>query len=96
MSDLTLSDGREVTLDLYKMSMKEYRAVFFDPKVEDAFANKVLENVSGLKKVEELPQPDYRMLINKVYEKSTRPLSDPNLSSGSSSQSKKEEKDPGD
>jgi len=94
MSDLKLSDGREVTIDLHKMSMKEYRAVFFDPKVDDELANKLLENVSGLKKVEDLPQPDYRMLINKVYAMSIRPLSDPNLSSESSSQSPKEDQGP--
>ena len=96
MSDLKLSDGREVEIDLYQISMKEYRDWFFDPQVEDKDVDNFIEKVTGIKNASSLPQPDYRLIVNKVYEKSIRPVSDPNSSSESSSTTKKATKNQSD
>ena len=88
MSDLKLSDGREVDIDLYQLSMKEFRDWFFNPEVEDDVSDSYIKKVTGIENGSELAQPDYKLLINKVFEKSQRPVSDPNSSSGSSSGTK--------
>ena len=78
MSDLKLSDGREFEIDLYQVSMKEYRDWFFNPEVEDEVADSYIEKVTGIEDASELPQPDYRIIVNKVFELSRLPVSDPN------------------
>ena len=85
MSDLKLSDGREVKIDLLKISMKEYRDWFFNPEVEDDVADSYIAKVTGIKKASDLPMPDYRIIVNKVFEVSRLPVTDPNSSSESSS-----------
>lgn len=79
MSDLKLSDGREVTIDLYKITIKEWRALLNpEQKEDDEYA--LLAKVSGMKpkEVADLPYPDFRLLGQKVAEKASSPLSDPN------------------
>ena len=85
MSDLKLSDGREVDIDLYQISMKEYRDWFFNPQVEDEVADSYMAKVTGINDASDLPQPDYRMLVSEVYAKSLETVSDPNSSGGSNS-----------
>ena len=85
MPQHNLSDGREFTIDLYKITMKEYRTWFFDPEVEDKVADSYIEKVTGIKKASELPMPDYRIIVNKVFELARLPVSDPNSSSASNS-----------
>ena len=85
MSDLKLSDGREVKIDLLKISMKEYRDWFFNPEVEDDVADSYIAKVTGIKKASDLPMPDYRIIVNKVFEVSRLPVTDPNSLSESSS-----------
>ncbi|MGW8250653.1 MAG: hypothetical protein ACWGO1_08420 [Anaerolineales bacterium] len=79
MSDFKLSDGREVTIDLHKVTIKEWRALLRpDQPEEDEYAT--LAKIIGWKPkdVESLPYPDFRLLGTKVAEKASRPLSDPN------------------
>lgn len=79
MSDLKFSDGREVDIDLYKVSIKEWRALLkADQAEEDEYAT--LAKIIGWKPkdVEALAYPDFRLLGTKVAEKASRPLSDPN------------------
>lgn len=79
MSDLKLSDGREVTIDLHRVTIKEWRALLKpDQPEEDEYAT--LAKVVGwkAKDVENLPYPDFRLLGNKIAEMASRPLSDPN------------------
>jgi hypothetical protein len=78
MPEIKLSDGREVKVNLLKISMKEYRDWFFNPQVEDEVADGYIEKVTGIKEASELPQPDYRLLVNRIFELSRQPLSDPN------------------
>ena len=85
MSDLKLSDGLEVDIDLYQISMKEFRDWFFNPRVEDDVADVYMEKVTGIKDASDKPQPDYKLLLNRVYLESQKPIPDPNSSSESSS-----------
>jgi hypothetical protein len=79
MSDLKLSDGREIVIDLYKITIKEWRALL-NPEQKEEDEYKLLAKVSGLtaKEVADLPYPDFRLLGLKVAEKASNPLSDPN------------------
>ena len=79
MPEVKLSDGREIKVDLYKITMKEYRDWFFNPQVEDEVADGYIVKVTGIKDASELPQPDYRLIVNRIFELSRQPLSDPNL-----------------
>ena len=92
MSDLKLSDGREVDIDLYQVSMKEFRDWFFNPQVEDEVADSYMYKVTGINDASDLPQPDYKLLLNTVYVKSQEPVIDPNSSSGSKSSIEKDSK----
>ncbi|MHC4334125.1 MAG: hypothetical protein ACYSUV_10300 [Planctomycetota bacterium] len=79
MSDLKLSDGREVTIDLYKVTIKEWRDLLNPEQAEeDEYAT--LAKVCGMKpeEVAGLAYPDFRLLGQKVAEKASNPLSDPN------------------
>jgi hypothetical protein len=97
MSDLKLSDGRELDIDLNKITIKEWRALL-NPEQKEEEEYRILGKVVGLKAkdIENLPYMDFRLLGNRVAEKASAPLSDPNLSSESSSQSQKDEKSPSD
>ncbi len=79
MPDVKFSDGREVDIDLYRVSIKEWRALLkADQEEADEYAT--LAKIIGWKPkdVEGLPYPDFRLLGTKVAEKATSPLSDPN------------------
>ena len=89
MSDLKLSDGREVDIDLYQISQKEIRHWFFDPQVPDEDADAYMVKVTGLKDVGDLPAPDYSRIVTEVFAKYRNPISDPNSLSESSSSTKK-------
>ena len=78
MPEVKLSDGREIKVDLYKITMKEYRDWFFNAQVEDEVADGYIVKVTGIKDASELPQPDYRLIVNRIFELSRQPLSDPN------------------
>lgn len=88
MADVILSDGREITFDLLKISLSEYRALFdaHQPEEEDA----VLARVAGLT-VDEyraLPVPDWRALAAAFFRKAREPLETaPNSASASISTS---------
>jgi len=83
---ITLSDGRELTVDLTKISIREYRRLFKDettPEEEDA----LLAPCFGLtlEEFEALPYPDYKRVTNAFFERAKNPLSDPNSLSASTS-----------
>ena len=79
MSDLKLSDGRELDIDLHRVTIKEWRALL-DPEQSNADEYATLAKIVGwkAKDVESLPYPDFRLLGMKVAEKASNPLSDPN------------------
>jgi hypothetical protein len=74
--DLILSDGREVTIDLNKISVKEFRASLEkDQTFEDEY--KTIEKVTGLQNVGEMGYEDYRRLIQAYIDKARAPIVNP-------------------
>ena len=74
--DLILSDGREVVIDLNKISVKEFRASLEkDQTFEDEY--KTIEKVTGLQNVGELGYEDYRRLIQAYIDKARSPIVNP-------------------
>ncbi len=91
MSDLTLSDGREFTVDLNKLTIVEWRELLKpEQPQEEEFA--CLAKVIGVKPedVAGMGYLDFKLLGAKVFEKARNPVSDPNSSSESSSTTKKD------
>lgn len=77
MADLTLKDGREVEIDLYQITIKEWRSLL-DVSIPDEDEYALLARISGLDDVGELPYPDYRELTKAITDKARNPVSDPN------------------
>lgn len=74
--DLILSDGREVFIDLNKISVKEFRASLEkDQTFEDEY--KTIEKVTGLQDVGEMGYEDYRRLIQAYIDKARSPIVNP-------------------
>jgi hypothetical protein len=78
MSDLTLSDGREITIDLSKMTLREYQELF-NPKKPLSYENEILSKVTGLTVDEylDLSFPESRKLWKIFKKKALDPLADP-------------------
>lgn len=82
MPDVKFSDGREVDIDLNKLTIKEWRALLRpDQPEEDEYST--LAKLIGWKPkdVENMPYLDFRLLGKRVAEMASQPLSDPNSSS---------------
>ena len=79
MSDFTLSDGRELTIDLYQVTIKEWRALL-NPAQDDEEEYALLAKIVGWKTedIANLSHPDFRLLGQKIAEKASNPVSDPN------------------
>jgi len=77
MPDFTLPDGRGVSFDLMKVSMKEYRA-FVKGSLLDSEDDLFLARVTGLavEDIEALPQPVYRRMLTAFAKKAREPLED--------------------
>jgi hypothetical protein len=79
MSGFKLSDGREVAIDLGKITIKEWKSLFNPAQPdEDEFA--LISRITGLSvdDVENMKQPDYRLLMVELVARSLNPVSDPN------------------
>jgi len=79
MPDLVLKDGREIEIDLYQLSIGEWRALL-RPEQSDEDEYAALAKITGLtaEEVVEIKQPDYKLLIQAVIKKAANPVSDPN------------------
>ena len=79
MPDHVLSDGRDVTFDLGKLTIREYRALF-DVSQPDEDEYKTLAKVTGLsaKEIGDLPFLEWRKLYRAFLEKCSQPVADPN------------------
>ncbi len=79
MSDVTLSDGREVTFDLAQISRAEYRALF-DPQQPREQESQILARVPGLA-FEEIDNGlsllVWKRLAAAFFIKYPKPLADP-------------------
>lgn len=77
MADFTLSNGDEVTFDMYQINVREYRELLSQecPKdKEDLYFSKVC----GIEvdKLLELPQPDYQGLLEAFVKRISTPMVD--------------------
>lgn len=79
MSDVTLSDGQELTFDLLKITISEYRSLL-DPNGDDKDNDALMGRTCGLtgEQVGQLSQPDWRKFTKAFFAKATEPLADPN------------------
>jgi hypothetical protein len=79
MADLTLSDGKEITFDLSKMTIREYRGLFSTTEDTDT-SDGTIAKVAGLtlEEFQALPFPDYRRVSAKFFARAREPLTDPN------------------
>jgi hypothetical protein len=85
MADITLSDGRALTFDLYQLTIKEYRSLFDKTQAQDE-EDRLIARTAGLSldEYQALPYPDFRRLAEAFFKKAREPLSDPNSASASS------------
>ena len=79
MADLILSDGQEITFDLNKITIKEYREIF-DPTETNEDSDRKLAKVCGMEldEVLSISYLDYRQLVNAFFRKCKEPLAVPN------------------
>lgn len=79
MASIKLSDGREIKVDLNKISVSEFRATLkADQPDEEEYAT--LGKAAGLSAsdVGKLGYDDYRRLAQAFYDAARQPLADPN------------------
>ena len=79
MSDFTLSDGREVDINLYKLNIKEWRSLS-NPAQPEEEEFELIARVIGWKveDLEKVLQPDYELMLTAIVLRSRNPVSDPN------------------
>lgn len=85
-ADVTLHDGRELTVDLNQITIREYRTLFDrgqPQENEDALIAKCVG--LSLDEYLSLSQPDYRLVGQAFLKRAREPLADPNSASASSS-----------
>lgn len=75
---LTLFSGKEITIDLMKTSNKEWRLIT-NPKTTEEEEFAILSKATGLKveDVGNLPQPDYRLIVDAFLRLAVQPLTNP-------------------
>lgn len=80
MADLTLHDGRTITLDMNRITIREYRALFDNKQDLDA-ENETLAKAFGIGVDEflDLSQPDFKRATALFFETARAPLDDPKV-----------------
>lgn len=75
MQTVKLSHGREITVDIGRISVREYRALF-NPEQKQDDEDSTLAKVAGLAVDEllDLSQPDYRRIITAMLADAKQPL----------------------
>ncbi len=78
MADMTLSDGREIEFDWYKLTLEEYENLFNKENGRE-YENEIIARVSGLDigEYKKLPYADYKKLAQRFYKKAKDPAADP-------------------
>lgn len=79
MADVTLSTGREIVIDLTKITLKQYRALF-DKSQPQAEEDATIAACAGLTLDEYLGliYPDFKRIAAAFFRKAREPLADPN------------------
>lgn len=80
MPELTLHDGRTITLDMNRITIREYRALFDNKQDLDA-ENATLAKAFGIGADEflDLSQPDFKRAAALFFETARAPLDDPKV-----------------
>jgi hypothetical protein len=79
MADVTLSDGRELDINLNRITLREWRALFDTdqkPEDEDATLSKVVDLT--VEEYQSLPYLDFRLVAQAIFTKAREPLASPN------------------
>jgi len=79
MADIILSDGKEITFDLSKMTYGQYQGLFDKEEAEEK-SDETIFRVAGItaEEAKTFSFVDYRRLIDAFFRKTREPLSDPN------------------
>lgn len=77
MVDVTLAEGREITIDLDAFTLEEYESLFDPSKSTD---KEVIAKASGLtiEEINKLSMRNWKRLVRAVVTKAQAPLADPN------------------
>ena len=77
MRTVVLSDGRELEINLYSVTLREWRSIF-DPKQQQGDENEIVARLLGLTVDEmlDLPQSDWRKAMNAALAESANPEAD--------------------
>lgn len=86
--DVTLSNGRVIDIDLYKVSRRQW-VKFVKGELSEDEDYALIAGMVGMTaaQVGDLPLEDFRYLVRAMVKKSREPLADPNSQSESSSAS---------
>jgi hypothetical protein len=78
MADITLSNGREITFDLTRLTVREWRSLL-DPDQPREKEDQILERVAGLEEgaIMDMNMIDYKRLSKAFLKAITTPVSDP-------------------
>lgn len=82
--DVELSDGRKLSFDLHRITMRQMRSLFKDDtsiETQDAIIGQTV-GLTG-DEVNDLPYPDHQALIASFLRKAVEPLAIPNSLSAS-------------
>lgn len=77
---VTLSDGRQISPDMKKITIQEYRQLFAKDAEQD-FEDEIMARVFNLsvKELLALPYPDYRLMVKSFFDAARDPVkTDPN------------------
>jgi hypothetical protein len=79
MTDITLSNGTEITFDLNKITRREYLSLL-DPQQDEEESYKAIEKTCDLsaQEIGDLGQEDFRRFMLAFWKKAREPLADPN------------------
>lgn len=75
-TNVKLSSGKELAIDLYKMTIAEWRQAF---GASDEENDALIARCCGVTvdEVQGLPYPDYQLLVKSFLEAARNPLQDP-------------------
>lgn len=82
MSDVTLHDGRELTFDLYQMTVREWNTLIdLDNPPTREYEYGLIAKCCELaaEDIQELPLPDYQKLTRAFFKKVTTPEEAPKV-----------------
>jgi len=76
--DVKLGNGRELTFNLMKININEYRSLF-DPAQSPQAGDEVIAKTCDISAAEigKLPQPEYKKLLEAFFTKARSPTENP-------------------